>query len=55
MYFKQFLHDELGCSSYFVASRQSREAAVIDPQLAIQPYLDLAHERGYRIATTARA
>src|SRR5438067_6072878 len=49
MYFKQFLHDELGCSSYFVASRQSREAAVIDPQLEIQPYLDLAHERGYRI------
>src|SRR5438477_1577417 len=50
MYFKQFLHDELGCSSYFVASRQSREAAVIDPQLEIRPYLDLARERGYRIA-----
>ncbi|HEY1292415.1 MAG TPA: MBL fold metallo-hydrolase [Chloroflexota bacterium] len=49
MYFKQFLHDETGCASYFVASRQSREAAVIDPQRHIQPYLDLAEERDYRI------
>src|ERR1700732_1995866 len=49
MYFKQFLHDETGCASYFLASRQSREAAVVDPQLEIQPYLDLAAEREYRI------
>jgi glyoxylase-like metal-dependent hydrolase (beta-lactamase superfamily II)/rhodanese-related sulfurtransferase len=49
MYFKQFLHDETGCASYFLASRQSREAVVVDPQLEIQPYLDLAVERDYRI------
>ena len=49
MYFKQFLHDDLGCSSYFVASRQSREAAVIDPQRDIDQYIELAHERGYTI------
>src|SRR5712691_217257 len=49
MYFKQFLHDETGCASYFLASRQSREAMVVDPQLDIQPYLDLATEREYRI------
>jgi glyoxylase-like metal-dependent hydrolase (beta-lactamase superfamily II)/rhodanese-related sulfurtransferase len=49
VYFKQFLHDETGCASYFLASRESREAAVIDPQLDIQPYLDLAQERDYRI------
>jgi hydroxyacylglutathione hydrolase len=49
MYFKQFLHDETGCASYFVASRQSREAAVIDAQRHIEPYLELAEERGYRI------
>jgi glyoxylase-like metal-dependent hydrolase (beta-lactamase superfamily II)/rhodanese-related sulfurtransferase len=49
MYFKQFLHDETGCASYFLASRQSREALVVDPQLDIQPYLDLAVEREYRI------
>src|SRR5215208_6976714 len=49
IYFKQFLHDDLGCSSYFVASRDSREAAVVDPQYDIQPYVALAIERGYRI------
>src|SRR5215471_15914001 len=49
MYFKQFLHDETGCASYFVASRQSREAMVIDPRHQIQPYVDLADEREYRI------
>jgi glyoxylase-like metal-dependent hydrolase (beta-lactamase superfamily II)/rhodanese-related sulfurtransferase len=49
MYFKQFLHDETGCASYFIASRQSREAAVIDPQYDVEPYLELAHERDYRI------
>jgi hydroxyacylglutathione hydrolase len=50
MYFKQFLHDDSGCASYFLASRQSREAAIVDPQLDIQPYLHLAQERGYVIA-----
>ncbi|MBI4494900.1 MAG: MBL fold metallo-hydrolase [Chloroflexi bacterium] len=49
MYFKQFLNDETGCSSYFIASRQSNEAAVVDPDFEVQPYLDLARERGYRI------
>src|SRR3982074_1067893 len=49
MYFKQFLHDETGCASYFLASRQSREALVVDPQLDIQAYPDLAAERDYRI------
>ena len=51
MYFKQFLHDETGCSSYFIASRQSRQAAVVDPQYDVQPYLDLAAERGYTITS----
>ncbi len=49
MYFKQLLNEECGCSSYIIASRQSKEAAVVDPALAIQPYLDLARERGFRI------
>ena len=49
MYFKQFLHDDSGCASYFLASRQSREALVVDPQLDIQPYIDLASEREYTI------
>lgn len=49
MYFKQFLHDEHGCASYFIASRESREAAVVDPQIDVRPYVDLAADRGYRI------
>jgi len=49
MYFKQFLHDDLGCSSYLIASRESREAAVIDPHREVQQYIDLAAERGYNI------
>ena len=39
----------LGCSSYLIASRESREAAVIDPHRDIQQYQDLAAERGYKI------
>src|SRR5690242_15826444 len=53
MYFKQFLHDETGCASYFLASRQSREAMIVDPQLDVQPYLDLADERDYAIVHVA--
>ena len=49
MYFKQFLHDATGCASYLIASRRSREAVVVDPQHDIQPYLNLATERGYSI------
>ncbi len=51
MYFKQFLHDDHGCASYFIASRESREAAVVDPQIDVDRYLGLAAERGYRITT----
>jgi hydroxyacylglutathione hydrolase len=46
MYFKQFLNEECGCSSYLIASRQSNECAVIDPALDVQPYLEIIHERG---------
>jgi len=49
VYFKHILNDEIGCSSYFIASRQSRQAAVVDPQLDIRTYLQLADERGYSI------
>ena len=49
MYFKQFLHDETGCASYFLASRRSREAVVVDPQIDVHAYVDLAAERDYKI------
>lgn len=49
MYFKQFLNDDLGCCSYFIASGESGTAIVIDPQEEVQPYLDLARDRGYTV------
>jgi len=33
MYFKQILDEHCGCASYVVASRQSHEAAIVDPRL----------------------
>src|SRR5688500_9800782 len=49
MYFKQMLTDACRCCSYFIASRESNEAVVVDTAFDIQPYLDLADERGYTI------
>jgi glyoxylase-like metal-dependent hydrolase (beta-lactamase superfamily II)/rhodanese-related sulfurtransferase len=46
MYFKQILNEDCGCSSYIVASRASRECAVVDPALETQPYLDVIEDRG---------
>jgi glyoxylase-like metal-dependent hydrolase (beta-lactamase superfamily II)/rhodanese-related sulfurtransferase len=49
MYFKQFLDEQCGCASYLVASRQSHEAAIIDPALAIEQYDALLAQRGFRL------
>lgn len=49
MYFKQMLDERCGCASYLVASRQSAEAAIIDPALEIGPYLDLLAERHFTL------
>jgi len=49
MYFHQILNEDAGCSSYVVASRKSREAVVVDPQLAIDQYIELAAHRDFHI------
>jgi hydroxyacylglutathione hydrolase len=49
MYFKQFLDERCGCASYLVASRQSNEAAIVDPALAIEQYEELMAQRGFRL------
>jgi hydroxyacylglutathione hydrolase len=49
MYFKQILNELCGCASYLIASRQSREAAVVDPSLALEEYEGLLQERGFRL------
>ncbi|MDQ3856866.1 MAG: rhodanese-like domain-containing protein [Actinomycetota bacterium] len=48
MFFRQVLHDDLGCASYVVAD--GGEAAVIDPKWEVEDYLALADEHGFRIA-----
>ena len=49
MYFKQFLDEHSGCASYLIASRESEEAAVVDPAIDPAPYLALLAERGFTL------
>jgi len=47
MFFRQVLHDDLGCASYVVAD--AGEAAVVDPKWDVEDYLELAEEHGFAI------
>ena len=47
MFFRQVLHEDLGCASYVVAD--GGEAAVIDPKWDVEEYLELAGEHGFQI------
>ncbi|HUZ82974.1 MAG TPA: MBL fold metallo-hydrolase [Gaiellaceae bacterium] len=47
MFFRQVLHEDLGCASYVIAD--GGEAAVIDPKWEIEDYLALAEEHGFQI------
>ncbi len=47
MFFRQVLHDDLGCASYVVAD--GGEAVVIDPKWDVEDYLLLAEEHGFAI------
>src|SRR5690349_11199872 len=49
MYFKQVLDERYGCASYVVASRQSHEAAIVDPSLDVEPYEALLRERDFQV------
>src|ERR671936_696565 len=42
MIFRQIVHDDLGCASYFVGDEDAGAAAVIDPRFEIDEYLQLA-------------
>ncbi len=42
MIFRQVVHDDLGCASYFVGDEKAGVAAVIDPRFEIDEYLELA-------------
>jgi hydroxyacylglutathione hydrolase len=47
VFFRQVLHEDLGCASYVIAD--GGEAAVVDPKWEIEDYLALADEPGFRI------
>jgi hydroxyacylglutathione hydrolase len=49
MIFRQILHDDLGCASYFVGDHSAGVAAVVDPRFEIDEYLELARYLGVEI------
>ena len=49
MYFKQILDERCGCASYLIASRQSNEAAIVDPAITTEQYEALLAERGFTL------
>jgi glyoxylase-like metal-dependent hydrolase (beta-lactamase superfamily II)/rhodanese-related sulfurtransferase len=49
MYFKQILDERCGCASYLIASRTSHEAAVVDPSIQTEQYLELLRERRFQL------
>ena len=49
VYFKQFLDERCGCASYVIASRETHEAAIVDPSIEIAQYDELLRERDFRL------
>src|SRR3954452_288214 len=49
MYFKQILNERCGCASYLIASRQTGEAAIVDPAIETEHYEALLRERGFTL------
>ena len=47
MFFRQVLHEDLGCASYVVAD--GGEALVVDPKWDVEDYLALAEEHDFQI------
>jgi hydroxyacylglutathione hydrolase len=49
MIFRQIIHDDLGCASYFIGDEKAGVAGVVDPRLEIDEYLELARYMGVQI------
>ena len=49
MIFRQLIHDDLGCASYLVGDEHAGVAAVVDPKLEVDAYLQLARFLGVEI------
>jgi hydroxyacylglutathione hydrolase len=49
MYFKQILDERLGCASYLIASRQTGDAAIVDPSVELEQYESLLKDRHFTL------
>lgn len=49
MYFKQILDERCGCASYVIASRETHEAAIVDPSVHLDEYATILREREFRL------
>lgn len=49
MIFRQIVHEDLGCASYFIGDEKAGVAAVVDPRFEIEEYLELARYIGVQI------
>ena len=49
MYFQQFLDQLHGCASYLIASRETHEAAVVDPAMRVGQYDELLRMRDFTL------
>jgi hydroxyacylglutathione hydrolase len=49
MFLRQFVDDDLGCASYLIGDEEAGEAVLVDPALAIEPFVEEAAARGLRI------
>ena len=49
MFLRQFVDDDLGCASYLIGDEEAGEAVLVDPALAIEPFLEAAAASGLRI------
>ena len=47
MYFKQILDERCGCASYVIASRETHEAAIVDPSVHLEEYESILREREF--------
>ncbi|UJA21046.1 MBL fold metallo-hydrolase [Thermoleophilia bacterium SCSIO 60948] len=49
IFFRQVIHEDLGCASYLIGDTSTGSAAVVDPQWDVDPYLRLSRLRGLRV------
>jgi glyoxylase-like metal-dependent hydrolase (beta-lactamase superfamily II) len=53
MFMRMIYDEKLAQAAYLIGCQRTGEAVVIDPERDVDRYIDLAHENGLRIVTTA--